>query len=81
MSFVRGVWDIFSGILDSGVRVVQMGFVSCKVCVDEGRMSLWQFLSERVWRFREVVFPSYGNGIICHEATRNWELRFRAACV
>ena len=27
MSFVRGVWDIFSGILDSGVRVVQGGWV------------------------------------------------------
>ena len=43
-SSIYGVWGIFSGMLDSGVRVVWCGFVSCRDCGGEGPIQFSCFL-------------------------------------
>ena len=58
MSSIHGAWHIFSEILDSGVRVVWHGFVSCKGSVGEGRVQfscLLSVLRDLEWLFSHRV--------------------------
>ena len=45
VSSIHGVWGIFSGMLDSGVRALRCGFVSCKDGGGEGPIQFSCLLS------------------------------------